>query len=104
MGKKKGQTETTETLSKYYTSQKVELLRSQIRFADYNPRRISAENLKTLKKGIKKFGLVGGIVVNSRTGNTLVSGHQRLTAMDQLKSTTPKQAKVLILVFVEYGL
>ncbi len=79
--------------NKYYTSESVELLRSQIHFADYNPRRITAENLKTLKKGIKKFGLVGGIVVNSRTGNTLVSGHQRLTAMDQLQKYDPETGK-----------
>ncbi len=90
MGKKNGQSYTAETLSEYYTSQNVEMLRSQIRFADYNPRRITAENLKTLKKGIKTFGLVGGIVVNSRTGNTLVSGHQRLTAMDELQHYNPE--------------
>lgn len=79
--------------NKYYTSESVELQRSQIHFADYNPRRITAENLKTLKKGIKKFGLVGGIVVNSRTGNTLVSGHQRLTAMDELQKYDPETGK-----------
>ena len=93
MGKKKDKTQTAETLSKYYTSQSVELKRSEIHFADYNPRKISEENLKTLKKGIKKYGLVGGIVVNKKTGNTLVSGHQRLTAMDQLQKYDPATGK-----------
>ena len=52
-------------LSKYIKSESVELNRSAIRFADYNPRKLSDESRKALKRGIKKFGLVGGIVVNS---------------------------------------
>ena len=76
----------TPSLSKYFTAQNVEMLRSQIQFADYNPRTISKEALDTLRKGIKKFGLVGGIVVNKRDGkNILVQGHQRLTVMDSLQ-------------------
>lgn len=62
----------------------MELNRSAIHFAGYNPRKLSEESRKTLKRGIKKFGLVGGIVVNKRTGLTVVSGHQRLTVMDEL--------------------
>ncbi|WP_300701303.1 ParB/RepB/Spo0J family partition protein [Bacteroides sp.] len=71
-------------LSKYIKSQSVEVDRSQIHFASYNPRTLSENEKKTLKRGIKKFGLVGGIVVNKRTGMTVVSGHQRLTVMDEL--------------------
>ena len=63
----------------------MELNRSAIHFADYNPRKLSEESRKTLKRGIKKFGLVGGIVVNKRTGLTVVSGHQRLSVMDELQ-------------------
>ena len=47
-------------LSKYIKSESVELNRSAIHFADYNPRKLSEEARKTLKRGIKKFGLVGG--------------------------------------------
>lgn len=72
-------------LSKYIKSESVELNRSAIHFADYNPRKLSEEARKTLKRGIKKFGLVGGIVVNKRTGLTVVSGHQRLSVMDELQ-------------------
>lgn len=72
-------------LSKYIKSESVELNRSTIHFADYNPRKLSDESRKTLKRGIKKFGLVGGIVVNKRTGLTVVSGHQRLSVMDELQ-------------------
>ena len=77
-------------LSKYIKSESVELKRSAIRFALYNPRKISEESRKTLKRGIKKFGLVGGIVVNKRTGFTVVSGHQRLSVMDELQKYDPE--------------
>lgn len=76
-------------LSKYIKSESVELKRSAIRFASYNPRKISEESRKTLKRGIKKFGLVGGIVVNKRTCFTVVSGHQRLSVMDELQKYNP---------------
>lgn len=71
--------------NKYFTSKSVELKRSQIHLHEQNPRVISDENRKALKRGIKKFGMVGGIVVNKRTGYTLVSGHQRLSVMDELQ-------------------
>ena len=71
-------------LSKYIKSESMELNRSAIHFADYNPRKLSDESRKTLKRGIKKFGIVGGIVVNKRAGLTVVSGHQRLAVMDEL--------------------
>ena len=71
--------------NKYFTSESVELLRSQIKLHERNPRTIPEENRKALKRGIKKFGMVGGIVVNQRTGYTLVSGHQRLSVMDEIQ-------------------
>lgn len=71
-------------LSKYFKSESVEVKRSTIKFADYNPRKLSDEEKKTIKRGIKKFGLVGGLVVNKRTGMTVVGGHQRLAVMDEL--------------------
>ena len=76
-------------LSKYQLGEHVELLRSEIHFAGYNPRDISDEAASTLKRGIKKHGLLGGLVVNKRTGNTLVSGHQRLTQLDKLEKYNP---------------
>lgn len=77
-------------LSKYIRTESVELKRSQIKFADYNPRVLDDEAKKTLKRGIKKFGLVGGVTVNKRTGFTVVSGHQRLTVMDELQKYNPE--------------
>lgn len=76
--------------NKYFTSESVELLRSQINLHEKNPRSISTENRKALKRGIKKFGMVGGIVVNKRTNYTLVGGHQRLSVMDELQKYNPK--------------
>ena len=76
--------------NKYFTSESVELKRSQINLHEKNPRVISEENRKALKRGIKKFGMVGGIVVNKRTNYTLVSGHQRLSVMDELQKYNPK--------------
>lgn len=76
-------------LSKYMTSQSVELKRSALHLAEYNPRTITDEEKKTLKRGIKKFGLVGGIVVNKQTGLTIVSGHQRISVMDELQKYNP---------------
>lgn len=71
-------------LSKYFKSESVEVNRSEIHLADYNPRTITQEAKKSLKQGIKKYGLLGGIIVNKRTGMTVVSGHQRLAVMDEL--------------------
>lgn len=74
-------------LSKYFTySESVILNRSQIKLADYNPRTISAQARKTLKAGIKKNGIVGGIIVNKQTGYTLVGGHQKIGIADELES------------------
>lgn len=56
--------------------------RSQIKLAAYNPRTITDEARKRLKKGLKKFGLVQPLVWNETTG-PLVSGHQRLSIMDE---------------------
>lgn len=72
-------------LSKYFTSETIEIQRSEINLADYNPRSISAETRKKLKQNIKKNGLLGGLVYNLRT-KTLVSGHQRISVLDELNN------------------
>lgn len=82
--------EQTAMLSKYFNAENVELRRSEIHFADYNPRIIDEEELKSLRKGIKKFGLVGGLVVNKQTGNTIVQGHQRISVLDSLQKYDPE--------------
>lgn len=62
----------------------MEIKRSEIHPSDYNPRKMDAEQRKLLKKSIKTYGVVGGIVVNKRTGNTIVGGHQKVSVLDEL--------------------
>lgn len=45
--------------------------------AEYNPRTITKEQLQALGRALREFGDLGGIVVNTRTGN-VVGGHQRI--------------------------
>lgn len=70
--------------NKYFNSKSIELKRSQIKPASYNPRTISDEGKKALKRSIKLYGVVGGIVVNQATGYTIVGGHQKVAVLDEL--------------------
>ena len=69
--------------SKIKQSEKKQVERSKINFASYNPRKITPEAKKQLKANLKRMGLMGGIVWNEATGN-LVSGHQRLSIIDEV--------------------
>lgn len=60
----------------------VELLPiSKLKEATYNPRQISGEAFERLSTSMGTFGLVDPIVVNKRTGYTVVGGHQRLKVL-----------------------
>ncbi len=61
----------------------VKVNRKDIHGADYNPRKISAEAAKKLRKELGEIGLLAPIVVNRRSMN-IVGGHQRIDAMDSL--------------------
>lgn len=63
--------------------------RSEIQFASYNPRVISEDARKKLKKNMQTIGLLGGVVWNMRTGN-LVSGHQKVSIMDSVNRYNPE--------------
>jgi hypothetical protein len=54
--------------------------------ASYNPRKISTSQLQALNKSIEKFGDMSGVVINRRTGNTTVAGHQRLKTLADKKT------------------
>jgi hypothetical protein len=62
----------------------VEIHRSELKDAPYNPRYLSDAARDKLRAGIKKIGLLAPPVWNARTGH-IVSGHQRLSIMDSLK-------------------
>lgn len=69
--------------------------RSEIKGAEYNPRVISEDAKKRLRKMIAKHGLVQPLVWNRRTGN-LVAGHQRLEALDSLERSQDYALEVAI--------
>ena len=84
-----------DSLNKYFKSETREILRSEISPADYNPRKISKEARTSLKQSIKKYGVVGGMVWNEYTGN-LVSGHQKLSILDELNKYPETDYKVKV--------
>ena len=61
----------------------VEIDRSQLKNAPYNPRVLSDSAKRKLKAGLKKHGLVAPLTWNKRTGY-LVGGHQRISIMDSI--------------------
>lgn len=69
--------------NKIRQAQQITVKRSNINFAHYNPRTISDEARKKLKANLKRVGLLGGIVWNKTTGN-IVSGHQKVSVMDEV--------------------
>ena len=73
-----------DSLKKYFSSTIVEVKRSEIHPADYNPRKIDEQGKRMLKRSMKQFGVVGGIIVNSQTGNTIVGGHQKVAILDEM--------------------
>ena len=62
-------------------SDTVVIMRSQINFASYNPRKKDKNVIELLKRNFKKVGFLGGIVWNEQTGN-LVGGHKRIETLD----------------------
>ena len=51
--------------------------------AKYNPRKMSGEALKRLKKSLQHFGTVDPLIVR-KSDNMVIGGHQRLRAMQEL--------------------
>lgn len=66
--------------------------RRDIKLADYNPRVISDHARRQLKTVIQEVGLIQPLIWNQRNG-VLVSGHQRLSAMDSLEKYRPDGKK-----------
>lgn len=72
--------------TKYQRFEAIEVHRSEIKNAPYNPRKIKDSASKRLKKNLKENGLLSTLVWNKQTGN-LVSGHQRLSQLDALEKS-----------------
>jgi hypothetical protein len=71
-------------LTKHQKFANEEVSRQSIQGAPYNPRQIDQHAARKLKANIQKVGLLAPILVNRRSGN-VVSGHQRLAALDALE-------------------
>jgi ParB family chromosome partitioning protein len=58
----------------------------ELKFAEYNPRKISEKEKENLKKSIKEFGLVNPIIINNNEErkNIVISGHQRITVAKEI--------------------
>jgi len=55
---------------------------SELKQAEYNPRRLTKKQYEDLKASLEKFGLVDPIIINS--DNTVIGGHQRLKIVREL--------------------
>jgi hypothetical protein len=64
----------------------VEVHRSQLQNAPYNPRIISDKARDRIRHNIRRVGLLEPLIWNKRTGN-IVGGHQRLSIIDGLEGT-----------------
>ena len=82
--------------NKYFTSESVELLRSQIKLHEQNPRTIPEENRKALKRGIKKFGMVGGIELQKFNPETKENDY--LIRVDLIDVEEKEEKELLILL------
>lgn len=71
--------------------------RKQVKNAPYNPRQIDPHARKKLLENIKRKGLLDALVWNRKTGN-LVSGHQRLSVLDDLSTTGANYTLDLLVV------
>lgn len=57
-----------------------------LKFADYNPRKITEKQIEDIKASIQKYGMVQPIIVNENTDrkNIIIGGHQRVRVMKML--------------------
>ena len=70
--------------------------RRDIKNAEYNPRIMTKDAKKRLKKSIQEDGLVSALTWNRRTGN-LVGGHQRLEQLDALEGSQDYDLTVCVI-------
>lgn len=83
-------------MSRYERFESVKIHRSELRNADYNPRKISPQARKRLKTSLETHGYVQPLVWNKRTKN-LVGGHQRLDVLDQLEGSDDYSITVAVI-------
>ena len=65
---------------------------SDLKQAEYNPRRLTTKQYSDLKASLDKFGLVDPIIINS--DNTVIGGHQRLKIVRELGASEVPTVRV----------
>ena len=89
-------------LSKFFAkSEIVELKRSEIHPHPRNPRIIDDSGKKALKRSMKNFGVLGGIIVNRQNGYVIVGGNQKVALMDEQQKYDPKDPATDYILRVE---
>ncbi|HOJ03292.1 MAG TPA: ParB N-terminal domain-containing protein [Bacteroidota bacterium] len=86
-------------LSRFQKFEIMEIRRSMLREAPYNPRTITEHASKKLRKKLRDVGLIEPLIWNKQTGN-LVSGHRRLEILDGLEGYPARCADYLLSVSV----
>lgn len=71
----------------------IEIHRSELKGAPYNPRQLNDKQKRKLKAGLKRHGLVSPPTWNKRSG-FIVGGHQRIAIMDDLMGTHDYKMRV----------
>lgn len=87
--------EKSKVISKYEKFTMEEINRSEIKNAEYNPRKLSDKAKKKLKDNLEKVGLIQPITWNRITGN-IVSGHQRVALLDSLHKSKKYSLSVAV--------
>lgn len=82
-------------LTPFQTGQTVEMDRSSLHKAPYNPRTITADQRRRLKEEIERHGYLDRVVWNKTTGN-IVRGHQRISILDALNGTKHYRLEVTV--------
>ncbi len=65
----------------------VDIKIDDLKFADYNPRKISPKEMTKLKHSLQEFGFVQPVIVN-KINNVIVGGHQRVKVAREIGMTT----------------
>lgn len=82
-----------DTIDKLERWTPIKIHRSKLADAPYNPRKITEQQRKRLRKGIAKLGVLAPPTWNVRTGN-IVGGHQRIKVLDLLAGTADYELTV----------
>ena len=82
-------------LTPFQTGSTVEMDRSSLHKAPYNPRTITADQRRRLKEEIERHGYLDRVVWNKTTGN-IVRGHQRIGILDTLNGTKNYRLEVTV--------